>query len=157
MAKNLLDKSNGLSISKLSSTTASVSDVVSGKTFYSGDKNLKTGSLRLSSATAAAADVLSGKTFYAGNTTLKTGTLNLGSKVSIIEITAPPVGNEYREGDASYNTGRSILWCKAQVYGVYGDNYWNTITVTSYSNGVIYYHWRVHNNGARAYVPVIFA
>ena len=157
MPTDFLSEVTGLSLSSLEKATALPADVISGKTFYSGDKELKTGTFNLSAATATAADVLSGKTFYAGNNTLKTGTLNLGSKVSIIEITAPPVGNEYREGDASYNTGRQILWCKTQVYGAYGDNYWNTITVNSYSNGVIYYHWRVHNNGARAYVPVIFA
>lgn len=112
---------------------------------------------KLQLASATEADVLSGKTFYAGDKVIKTGTLDLGAKVSIIEISAAPVGNEYREGNSSYNTGRQILWCKTGTFGVYGDNYWNTITVTSYSNGIIYYHWRVHNNGARAYVPVIFS
>lgn len=157
MAESLLDKSNGLSISKLSSTTASASDVVSGKTFYSGDKNLKTGSLSLYSATASAADVLSGKTFYAGNTTLKTGTLNLGSKVSIIEIDAPPQGNEYRNGSSSYNTGKQILWCPIKTFLSHADGSNNQIQITSYSNGIIYYNWRVHNIGILAYVPVIFA
>ena len=45
MNENLLQPSYGLSNSKLELTTASVSNVLSGKTFYSGDKNLKTGTM----------------------------------------------------------------------------------------------------------------
>lgn len=157
MSENLLQSASGLSNSKLSKATAGTGDVVSGKTFYAGDKNLKTGTFNLSAATATAADVLSGKTFYAGNNTLKTGTLNLGSKVSIIEITAPPVGNEYRNGSSSYNTGKQILWCPIKTFLSYQDGSNNQIQITSYSNGIIYYNWRVHNLGIRAYVPVIFA
>ena len=43
MPDNLLSPSNGLSISKLKSATATPADVISGKTFYSGNKELKIG------------------------------------------------------------------------------------------------------------------
>lgn len=41
----MLEISNGLSNSKLSQANAFASDVLSGKTFYAGDKTLKTGSM----------------------------------------------------------------------------------------------------------------
>lgn len=46
MAENLMDPITGLSESKLQLATAIESDVVSGKTFYAGDKALKTGSYK---------------------------------------------------------------------------------------------------------------
>ncbi len=45
MSEILLGPSNGLSNSKLSQANAAASDVLSGKTFYAGDKTLKTGSM----------------------------------------------------------------------------------------------------------------
>ena len=45
MPDNLLIESTGLTSSALSLTTAIPSDVISGKTFYAGDKNLKTGTM----------------------------------------------------------------------------------------------------------------
>lgn len=43
MPDNLLEPITGLSIANLEKATATVNDVVSGKTFYAGDKTLKTG------------------------------------------------------------------------------------------------------------------
>ena len=43
--KMMLSQSSGLSSGKLKNATATSSDVISGKTFYAGDKNLKTGTL----------------------------------------------------------------------------------------------------------------
>ena len=43
--KMMLSQSPGLSSGKLKNATATSSDVISGKTFYAGDKNLKTGTL----------------------------------------------------------------------------------------------------------------
>lgn len=77
--EDLMCPSNGLNNSKLKKASAGTSDVLSGKTFYAGDKNLKTGSFNLGAANAGTSDVLSGKTFYAGDKSLKTGTFNLGS------------------------------------------------------------------------------
>lgn len=64
----------GLSGGKLALATAEAGDVLAGKTYYAGDKELKTGTLALADATATAADVASGKTFYSGDKTIKTGT-----------------------------------------------------------------------------------
>ena len=67
-------------IPDLTASTATESDVIVGKTFYSGDRYLKYGTytpVDTSQATATAEDVLLGKTFYAGDETLKTGT-NVG-------------------------------------------------------------------------------
>lgn len=70
-----MSPSNGLNNSKLQLATAGTGDVLSGKTFYAGDKNLKTGTFNLGAANATPGDVRNGKTFYAGDNTLKTGTL----------------------------------------------------------------------------------
>lgn len=45
MPDYILNESNGLSNSNLSLATAGTGDVLSGKTFYAGDKNLKTGTM----------------------------------------------------------------------------------------------------------------
>ena len=69
----------GLSGGKLALADAETGDVLAGKTYYAGDKELKTGTLALADATATAADVASGKTFYAGDKTIKTGNARIGS------------------------------------------------------------------------------
>lgn len=63
----------GLSGGKLALATAEADDVLAGKTYYAGDKELKTGTLALADATATESNVASGKTFYAGDNTMKTG------------------------------------------------------------------------------------
>lgn len=65
----------GVSNSKLASATATAAYVYKDRTFYAGDKALKTGTLDIGAATATAAKVLKGYTFYAGNNVVKTGTL----------------------------------------------------------------------------------
>lgn len=45
MEENLLSTLSGLSASKLSQATASASNVLSGKTFYAGNKDIKTGTM----------------------------------------------------------------------------------------------------------------
>lgn len=65
----------GLGRSKLAKATAQADEVFHGKTYYAGDKTLKTGTLSIDTATATASYVSSGKTFYAGDKTRKTGTL----------------------------------------------------------------------------------
>lgn len=64
----------GLTNGKLALADADASDVMSGKTFYAGDKEIKTGTFDLSAADAGPNDVMSGKKFYASDKTLKTGT-----------------------------------------------------------------------------------
>lgn len=72
----------GLSTSDLTTATAEEVDVVKGKTFFAGDKTIKTGTLDIESATAVEANVLAGKTFYAGDKTIKTGTMPNRASVS---------------------------------------------------------------------------
>lgn len=74
MPDKLLSPEYGLSNSKLEECTANPSDVLNGKTFYSGDKSKKTGSLDLSGS-AEEQWVLQGSTFFANSTTRRTGTL----------------------------------------------------------------------------------
>lgn len=71
----LMSAAGGLLASKLAKATAAVGDVVQGKTFYAGDKTLKTGTLALSGS-AGTGDVRKGKTFYSTNPkSRQTGTL----------------------------------------------------------------------------------
>lgn len=65
----------GLSGGKLAQASATPADVLSGKTFFAGGKDIKTGTFDLSLANATVSQVLNGYKFYAGNSTLKIGTL----------------------------------------------------------------------------------
>ena len=67
MSEKLLQPSYGLSNSKLKSATADTSDVMSGKTFYAGNKTLKSGSFNLGNANASPDKVLNGASFYSNN------------------------------------------------------------------------------------------
>lgn len=76
MAENLLQPSYGLNNSKLSKATAGTGDVLSGKTFYAGDKTLKTGTFNLGNANATPDKVLDGASFYSNNnSSLQWGTI----------------------------------------------------------------------------------
>lgn len=74
MPNNLLSPEYGLSNSKLEECTANPSDVMNGKTFYSGDKNKKTGTFSFT-GNATNAMVAEGYTFYSNSSTRKSGTL----------------------------------------------------------------------------------
>lgn len=102
----------GLSSGKLAQATAAESDVLSGKKFYAGNKNLKTGTLALS-GNANAAQVLSGYTFYKDNAKSKqTGTMaNKGAVSASVDpgstYTIPAGyhdGNGHVSGNRKYNT-----------------------------------------------------
>lgn len=103
MADTMISAGGGLSKSKLALANAALSDVLSGKTFYAGDKTLHTGTLALS-GNANAAQVLSGYTFYKDNAKSKqTGTMpNRGS----ISTTLNP-GNS-KSYPAGYYSGGTI-------------------------------------------------
>lgn len=75
MPVNVLMPSYGLSNSKLEEATAQTSHVMNGKTFYAGDRSLKTGTLTLT-GNATVNDVLMGKTFYSDSFTKITGNNN---------------------------------------------------------------------------------
>lgn len=69
--------SGGLTNAKLELANAGTGDVLGGKKFYAGDKELKTGTLALS-GNAGTAQVLSGCTFYSNNPKQKlTGTAKI--------------------------------------------------------------------------------
>ena len=76
----------GLSSGKLAQATAAESDVLSGKKFYAGNKNLKTGTLALSGS-AGTGDVLKGATFYKDDPKSKlTGTLALSGNANASQV-----------------------------------------------------------------------
>lgn len=76
----------GLSSGKLAQATAAESDVLSGKKFYAGNKNLKTGTLTLSGS-AGTGDVLKGATFYKDDPKSKlTGTLALSGNANAAQV-----------------------------------------------------------------------
>lgn len=76
----------GLSSGKLAQATAAESDVLSGKKFYAGNKNLKTGTLALSGS-AGTGDVLRGATFYKDDPKSKlTGTLALSGNANAAQV-----------------------------------------------------------------------
>lgn len=76
----------GLSSGKLAQATAAESDVLSGKKFYAGNKNLKTGTLALNGS-AGTGDVLRGATFYKDDPKSKlTGTLALSGNANAAQV-----------------------------------------------------------------------
>lgn len=86
MPDTLMSAGGGLSKSKLALANAALSDVLSGKTFYAGDKILHTGTLALT-GNAAAGDVLNGVTFYSTNPKSKqTGTLSLSGNAGTGDV-----------------------------------------------------------------------
>ena len=119
-----------------SQSDAVESDVVAGKTFYSKNTELKTGTLELpdfESATATENTVMAGKTFYAGNTILKTGTAKIPD-LSQTTATADDVleGKEFfnASGEKVTGTYKDLLQlkidgtkdCQYLFYGYSGDN-----------------------------------
>lgn len=102
----------GLSSGKLAQATAAESDVLSGKKFYAGNKNLKTGTLALS-GNAGTGDVLSGRTFYKDNAKSKlTGTMADRGNIS---ATLNPDGSKsysagyYSGGTIKCNSATSVI------------------------------------------------
>lgn len=154
MPNDLLSVTSGIPSSILESIDITPNDVLSGKNYLGSDGEIHSGTLSFS-GNAGTGDVISGKTFYSNSTMKQTGNLNLSSKISIIDIGIAPVGSERREGDASYNVGKTIQWCPIrEFYASYDDYNWNKIAVRSYSGSTINYHWWTHGGG-RVQVPVI--
>lgn len=86
MSLSLMGPASGLTAGKLVGANADASDVLKGKKFFAGDKNIKTGTLELTGS-AGAGDVLSGVTFY--NTDAKskqTGTLALSGNAGTGDV-----------------------------------------------------------------------
>lgn len=119
MSEKVLNPSNGLSSSKLKSATATPADVISGKTFYSGDKTLKSGTrsssfthvtFSLSEATSAYDTVTSNSTTNQSECTRYTWklgnkipqsvykNLTLGTDILIVPSDGINVGNAWTDG-----------------------------------------------------------
>lgn len=101
-----------IAVANLTDASATIEDVASGKTFYSGDNVLKTGIKEFADFTLADAkteDVATGKTFYAGNGFLKTGTKVIPD-VTNATATASDVisGKTFYSGDNNLKTGTLI-------------------------------------------------
>ena len=120
-----------------SRATASTSDVLSGETFYAGNKTLKTGTLSLT-ATAGTGDVLQGKTFFSGNSTRKTGTMtNRGAWTSSVEAGGSitiPAGYHNGGGKVTASASSGILEFAVSI--VSGGKLRKTINSQYINNGV---------------------
>lgn len=147
----------GVSNSKLSATTAAAGDVLSNKTFYSGNKELKTGTLSLS-GNAAAGDVLTGKTFYNTDAkTKQTGTMpskaaaTYGAKTSAQTIAA----GQYLSGAQTIAavtqtnlTAANIVKGKTVTIKSNNANLWNiTGTGTGISTLTEIYSGKIYGSG----------
>ena len=124
MPDKLLSPEYGLSNSKLEECTANPSDVMNGKTFYSGDKNKKTGTFSFT-GNADPGNVKAGLTFYAGDKTLKTGTLqDLGSEPRAAGGTLYNNGVYFyigeNGGQGRYIVQRGVYWDFASVANLIG-------------------------------------
>lgn len=120
MPTTFLSPSIGLTNSDLENATASASDVMSGKSFYSGNDTLKYGTMTLS-ATATESDVVSGKTFFADSNSIRTGTMR---KTDPSTFTASRLG---------YN----------QIKGDWADG---SITINTKVNGIYFIVWAAHSS-----------
>lgn len=137
----------GLSSGKLAQATATPADVLSGKTFFAGGKDIKTGTFNLAAANATVAQVAKGYTFYAGDSTLKTGTLVVPSGTYILSAGRFKTPNIYSSGSVNCgfrpthlalwsgnpDRGISIIYDVNSSAGNDGNiDYWSvTITITS--------------------------
>lgn len=137
----------GLSNGKLAQATATPADVLSGKTFFAGGKDIKTGTFNLAAANATAAQVAKGYTFYAGDSTLKTGTLVVPSGTYRLSAGRIDTPNIYSSGSVNcgFRPTHLALWRGdptdgiAIIYDVNSSagndgniDYWSvTITITN--------------------------
>lgn len=85
MPENLLTPSYGLTNGKLELANATAAQVMFGRTFYAGNKELKTGTLSLT-GNASTGDVKSGKTFYSNSFTRQSGTLSLSGNATTSDV-----------------------------------------------------------------------
>ena len=128
MPDYILNESNGLNNSNLALANAGVENVLSGKTFYAGDKNLKTGTLNLA-ASATEGDVKQGKTFFANGTTLRTGNLVFNGSVFVAY------------GFSGYLSSFSVSNCYAVVVETWSNGHINDFSFST-SSGSISESWQ---------------
>ena len=138
MPDKLLGPEYGLSNSKLEECTANPSDVMNGKTFYSGDKSKKTGTFSFT-GNATPDNVLSGKTFYAGDKNLKSGSVKNARDLTSVRLDS---GNDIPlfygiDGGFHYNTDGGFRYCIWSNLGgqrvfVDGTNTWICFSIDDY-------------------------
>ena len=108
----ITDGIKSITIPDLTAATATESDVVAGKTFFSGDGTIKLGEKEFPNlylATASAEDVVSGKTFYSGSEEIKTGTKVIPD-LSVATATEEDVaiGKTFYSGKNEIKTGVKV-------------------------------------------------
>ena len=148
----------GLSSGKLAQATAAESDVLSGKKFYAGNKNLKTGTLALS-GNANAAQVLSGYTFYKDNPKSKlTGAMaNKGAVSASVDpdgsYTIPAGyhnGSGKVTGNRKYTTvllGQHTEWEAIFIYNVKSQYPSLYNKLTRYNFIIVPFAWKGNSSG----------
>ena len=109
MPTDLLSEVTGLSASKLGQATATERDVLVGKTFYSGDKNLKTGTMKDTQSLAVTPMVLTHACMSLNQASLPSGDCNPNF------ITSSSWGNSFtytfqRAGNYRVYARSSVSW-----------------------------------------------
>lgn len=109
MADTLISAGGGLSKSKLALANAALSDVLSGKTFYAGDKTLHTGTMPNRGSISATLNPGNSKSYSAGY--YNGGTVTCNSVESVIKyITFHATYDAKRNGDIyTYSVGNKII------------------------------------------------
>lgn len=147
----LITAGGGLTNLRLRRTTAQTSDVISGKTFYAGDKNLKTGTLEERSAYTDVTDIVSVE--QSAYIRIPMGAYRTPTSVGKPEIRVPldnvknalPGGNRGSWG-TTINPGASVAIPQGYHDGngrVYANNVQSQLKVASFnlslsSSGVAY-------------------
>ena len=134
MPDKLVTPSSGLSNSDLAKANAGTGDVIAGKTFYAGDKNLKAGTMVNRGAWGT--------------------TINPGGSVTIPQGWHNGSG-VVRSNPATYNGSGTIKWCPTGRVAYSPDDSSVYIEVTGYSGNAIHYRWSAHNFGIRFNLVVI--
>lgn len=120
MPENLLTPSYGLTNGKLELANATAAQVMSGRTFYAGNKELKTGTLSLT-GNASTGDVKSGKTFYSNSFTRQSGTLSLSGNATTSDVAS---GKTFYSNSFTRQTG---IFTGGNMYliqsGTFSDDY----------------------------------
>lgn len=148
MPDRILNPSNGLSKTKLENTTALVSDVLSGKTFYSGDDTLKSGTMvnrgAWSSSVASGASVTIPAGYHNGSGKVTAGgisRMNLITRAPVYDTTGVSLRTTLT-GSPTYKCFIMIigkhLWDKNPSITVTGASYklLDTLYLEGYGGGV---------------------
>lgn len=114
MADTMISAGGGLSKSKLALADAILSDVLSGKTFYAGDKTLRTGTMANRGSISATLNPGDSKSYSAGY--YSGGTIKCNSAASMIKTTTL---NFYTSWESPFtkNAPGTIVGVKSMIRG----------------------------------------